>query len=78
MKKAILILGCSVSILGLASFMNDPKVRICHIPPGNPANMHTIEVSMSALPAHLAHGDVIGGNCVPGGGGHPVSDIYIP
>ena len=37
------------------------KVAICHIPPGNPANAHTIIVSKNAIPAHLAHGDVLGG-----------------
>src|SRR5690348_4127706 len=36
------------------------KVDICHIPPGNPANAHTISVAPSAVPAHLAHGDTIG------------------
>jgi len=33
------------------------KVEICHIPPGNPDNAHTITVSENAVPAHLAHGD---------------------
>ncbi len=37
-----------------------PKVTICHIPPGNPANWHTITVGARAVPAHLAnHGDLI-------------------
>lgn len=36
------------------------KVVICHVPPGNPANAHTIRVGQSALPAHLAHGDYQG------------------
>lgn len=36
------------------------KVDICHIPPGNPSNAHTINVSQSAVPAHLAHGDRMG------------------
>ena len=35
-------------------------VTICHFPPGNPANAHTITISVNALPAHLAHGDFIG------------------
>ena len=35
------------------------KVVICHIPPGNPDNMHTIEVGEPALTAHLAHGDML-------------------
>jgi len=37
-----------------------PKVEICHVPPGNPGNAHTIRVSQSAVPAHLAHGDSLG------------------
>jgi hypothetical protein len=36
------------------------QVTICHIPPGNPDNAHTITISANALPAHLAHGDTIG------------------
>jgi hypothetical protein len=36
------------------------KVTICHIPPGNPDNAHTIRVSENAVDAHLAHGDTLG------------------
>lgn len=36
------------------------KVLICHIPPGNPNNPQTLCVAPSAVPAHLAHGDVLG------------------
>ncbi|MBW8049091.1 MAG: hypothetical protein FVQ77_01875 [Cytophagales bacterium] len=40
------------------------KVLICHIPPGNPDNLHTICISPNAVPAHLAqHGDYLG-QCV--------------
>ncbi len=35
-------------------------VTICHIPPGNPANAHTITIALSAWPAHEAHGDQMG------------------
>lgn len=38
----------------------DKKITICHIPPGNPENAHTITISVNALPAHMAHGDLIG------------------
>jgi len=38
----------------------EEKVVICHRPPGNPQNMHTISVSENAVPAHLAHGDTRG------------------
>src|SRR5438477_606507 len=46
------------------------KVTICHRPPGNPSNEHTITVGASAVPAHLAHGDHLG-PCADGthGGG---------
>lgn len=36
------------------------KVTICHIPPGNPANAHSITVGSPAVRAHLAHGDSLG------------------
>jgi hypothetical protein len=37
------------------------KVTICHIPPGNPENAHTITISVNALPAHVEqHGDEVG------------------
>ncbi|MEO7425255.1 MAG: hypothetical protein ABI036_08710, partial [Fibrobacteria bacterium] len=37
---------------------NQPdRVTICHIPPGNHDNGHTITVGASAVKAHLAHGD---------------------
>lgn len=37
-----------------------PKVEVCHIPPGNPSNAHTIKVSANAVKAHLKHGDYLG------------------
>jgi len=56
---------------------NDPgnkKVVICHIPPGNPANAHTIEVSENAVDAHMAHGDVLGPCPVDNGDYDPTWD----
>ena len=49
-------------IMAAAPLVAKPKakVTICHIPPGNPANVHTIIVGADARPAHLAHGDVLG------------------
>ncbi len=41
------------------------KVIICHIPPGNPGKAHTIQISRSALKAHLAHGDTLGACRLP-------------
>lgn len=42
------------------SVCDSGKVEICHIPLGNPMNMHTICVGQAAVAAHLAHGDVLG------------------
>ncbi len=36
------------------------KITICHVPPGNPGNRHTITIDASAWPAHQAHGDTMG------------------
>jgi len=37
------------------------KTTICHIPPGNPANAHTLCVGNAAVAAHLRnHGDSLG------------------
>ena len=38
---------------------NNYQVAVCHIPPGNPSNAHTIAVGFEAVPAHLAHGDCV-------------------
>jgi hypothetical protein len=37
------------------------KVTVCHRPPGNPSKAHTITIGAPAVPAHLAHGDSLGG-----------------
>jgi hypothetical protein len=39
------------------------KTTICHIPPGNPENAHTLCVGTPAVDAHLAHGDHLGSCC---------------
>ena len=54
-----------VAVFGASTVQADPlpKITICHIPPGNPANWHTITISENALPAHYDnHGD-FPGNC---------------
>jgi len=46
------------------------KTTVCHIPPGNPANAHTICIGNAAVPAHLQnHGDFLGTCSCSGGGG---------
>ena len=36
------------------------KIDICHLPPGNPNNGQDLNVAVSALDAHLSHGDWLG------------------
>ncbi len=40
---------------------------VCHVPPGEPENAHTIRIGAAAVSAHLEHGDYLG-PCVDGGG----------
>ena len=66
MKKYVILLGVTVIAFTIESYTRkinqvNQKVIVCHIPPGNPANAHDIEISINALPAHLAHGDYEGG-----------------
>lgn len=40
---------------------NTGKITICHVPPGNPANAHTLTVSVNGWNGHQNHpGDFIG------------------
>lgn len=57
-----LVLACIQSVGADESCEPDPngKVTICHIPPGNPGNAHTISVSPNAVDTHLRHGDHCG------------------
>ncbi|MFZ2403915.1 MAG: hypothetical protein WAW41_02185 [Methylobacter sp.] len=36
------------------------KITVCHVPPGNPANKHTIHIAYSAWAAHKEHKNNIG------------------
>ncbi len=40
--------------------VDNQKITICHYPPGNTDNPQTIEIPLSAWPAHQAHGDKLG------------------
>ena len=56
------------------------KVSVCHLPPGNPANAHTLVVGAPAVDAHLRHGDTLGacgaadGGSADGGAGDAGAD----
>jgi hypothetical protein len=72
MKRILFIATLSVFVAGLITNASlalagepDHKVVICHIPPGNPGNAHEIDVDVSAVPAHMSHGDYIGVCVVP-------------
>jgi hypothetical protein len=67
MKKLLSILGfaciCAVTVIAAGvtvAHARMERVAICHIPPGNPANAHTIYVPEPAVRGHLAHGDTRG------------------
>ena len=50
-----------INVLDVRSGQNLNKVLVCHIPPGDPDNAHTISISPNAVPAHLTlHGDHLG------------------
>ncbi|MEZ4739319.1 MAG: hypothetical protein R2818_08155 [Flavobacteriales bacterium] len=53
-----------VNVVDVHCGNNGNKVAVCHIPPGNPANAHTICISANGVPAHLAHGCLLGA-CEP-------------
>lgn len=45
-----------------ANEVEEKKITICHVPPGNPENKHTIHIAFSAWPAHKNNhdGDYLG------------------
>src|SRR3954447_7760627 len=49
-----------IALLALGAPAWAAKVKVCHVPPGNPANFHTITIDDNAEQAHLAHGDLLG------------------
>ena len=53
----------STALMPETAEAGNAKVEVCHIPPGNPDNFHTIKISENALSAHFNnHGD-LGGPC---------------
>jgi hypothetical protein len=61
---------CSITICVLDIRAKDKKgnyngkVYVCHVPPGNPGNAHTLEISVNAVPAHVGlHGGDRLGKC---------------
>lgn len=57
--KFLTLFGAAVLMcLSTVTMAGGSKAEVCHIPPGNSANFHTITVSEKAMVAHLAHGDL--------------------
>ncbi len=56
--RGALALGALVLLFSSPAFA--AKTQVCHVPPGNPANFHTISVSGKAAQKHVAHGDLLG------------------
>jgi hypothetical protein len=55
-----IVLAPSASRIGYAQGNAPRKTSVCHAPPGNPANAHTLTLPEPAIQAHLAHGDRLG------------------
>ena len=60
LQSCALLVTLLVALIVLATPAWAAKVKVCHLPPGNPANFHTITINDNALQAHLAHGDLPG------------------
>ncbi|MCE2712540.1 MAG: hypothetical protein LW688_08375, partial [Cryomorphaceae bacterium] len=52
--------GTDTEVIVINYQQEEQKVTICHYPPGNTGNPQTIEIPLSAWPAHEAHGDKLG------------------
>jgi hypothetical protein len=62
----------AVTVNGVVSCTNPKKALICHIPPGNPDNAHSICVSTHAVETHETHhGDLVGACAGDGDGDAP-------
>ena len=51
---------CVIDVACYAGNSSVQKVEMCHVPPGNSGNAHTICINESAVAAHLAHGCSLG------------------
>lgn len=67
-----------VNVVDVRCGNNNNKVLVCHVPPGNPANAHTICISENGVPAHLAHGCHLG-ECasVPDSSGYAPGQVEL-
>jgi hypothetical protein len=73
---------CVMDIRSLSSngTWDGKKVYICHVPPGNPGNANTLEVSVNAVPAHigpLGHATDRLGKCTQTPCSNPISKAPV-
>lgn len=68
----------AVAVMSQALSNSVQKITVCHIPPGNPGNAHTVSVGSPSLPAHLAHGDTVGECAPPGEDDGEASPASVP
>ncbi len=55
---------CVIDVRAAGGSASNPKVLLCHVPPGNTNNPQTLSISISAVPAHLGlHGGDKLGSC---------------
>jgi hypothetical protein len=57
---ALLAMTFGILLLSKSAQAGPVKLEVCHIPPDNPDNFHTITVNEKALPAHFEHQDLNG------------------
>jgi cysteine-rich repeat protein len=68
---AVLVGAVTGAAAGDSDFAQaNKRVTVCHVPPGNTANAHTISVAAASVSAHLRHGDELG-PCFAGCGSNP-------
>jgi hypothetical protein len=60
MRTKVLVCALLCAAAAAAAPAWAAQVKICHVPPGNPDNFHTITVNENAVQAHLGHGDLPG------------------
>lgn len=61
---AILLAALAFTVVSNLAFAQAQKVQVCH-KSGN-GTFHLITISVNAQPAHIAHGDGLPGDLVPG------------
>ena len=78
--KSLLQTPLYLSLLLTASALAAPaaKVDLCHVPPGNPANVQSLKVSQQAVSAHLAHGDYTPVTFFADADGDGFGDVALP